>query len=359
MSTPTETDERMDQLLRHASRRLHGHLQLPVNTLTQKSNPGLGRRRIGFVAATVLGVVGVIGFIAVRTRNNEITPAASSDVGPRWVVTDLPDGWSIVDTVGPGGAPYVDPAVTTIYGTTSAPLGPLLQISSSPDPTGDPTRPDISTEIRSGRETLSGTAAGGKRILYVRTPNGWTVLTAVELDDATLTGLVDAVTLNESGVASISPDRLPTGMRLIVSDTLLAIAPIVADAQSNDPGLGTRSDYDRPPASDGPGMSLYTAPATPTELLWMRLNTTSFGEIQLESGSGQLVTGVTGENFRSLYWQHDGIAFLLSSPTFNDLQLVAAANSARPADLSVWAQLGGDQVVPPGDTIPATVITGG
>ena len=302
------------------------------------------RRRLApIVAIATIGVV-VVGLIAIGTNRND--RSTGNDASRfHWLVTDLPAGWKlqqVLDPFSPNDRRPPD-SLDSIYATSSAPAGPVVGVAGS---NGSPEAEIVpgegtldETNYREfsidGRRAAFADNRQGQRILYIESDGHWIRLTSRDIDDATLTRFAQSAVRSSDGTAIIPPANLSDGLEL-VAPPRTAQHPILSarvDGGVSAYGVvadGTRTldlSVGRPSPSVRGGVALQSAMVPTT------ISTTAGFSGSFDVGPPPVVAA------RTLYWEHDGLAFYLLGYGLSETEIRAAANSIRPASDEDWARL--------------------
>ncbi len=275
------------------------------------------------VALAAVAVV-VIGLIAVGTNRND--PVGNDPNEPRWILTDLPEGWSAVHATEPSERTLTDQQGLlrwVVYATDAAPLGPVVAIV--PDQFTDMAEPSTlrHTEV-DGRQAVVGQShfPGVMWLDVELTAGHWVGMTGAGVDEAGMLAIGARLTIDNVGLPILA-DPTTFGLTLVGAGDPSEVAVLRSDA------IGTATSTYRSAA--GEEWTLSVGPATDLGRAWAGL----FGATSLDGGE------MFASN-RSIFWEQGKLAFRLEVTTADNPDLPAmlrAARSARQATSKEWADL--------------------
>jgi hypothetical protein len=301
------------------------------------------RRWVAPVVALAAVAVVVIGLIAVGTNRND--PVGNDPSDPRWILTDLPEGWSAVHASEPSERTLTDQQGLlrwVLYATDAAPLGPVVAIV--PDQFTDMAEPSSlrHTEI-GGRQAVVGQShfPGVMWLDVELTANHWVGMTGAGVDEAGMLAIGAHLTIDNVGLP-ILDDPATVGLTFVGAGDPSEVAVLRSDA------IGTATSTYRSPA--GEEWTLSVGPASDLGRAWAGL----FGATSVDGGE------MFASN-RSIFWERDKLAFRLEVTTADNPDqsaMIRAARSVRQATSKEWARLlGGDTASVSVDTTAAATET--
>ena len=286
------------------------------------------RRWVAPVALAAVAVV-VIGLIAVGTNRNE--PVGNDPSDPRWILTDLPEGWSAVYATEPSERTltYQQGLLRwVLYATAAAPLGPVVAIV--PDQFTDMAEPSTlrHTEIEGRPAVVGQSHFPGVTWLDVELTVGhWVGMTGAGVDEAGMLAIGAHLTSDATGLPILA-DPASVGLAYVGAGDPSQVAVLRSDA------IGTATSTYRSAA--GEEWTLSVGPATDLGRAWAGL----FGATSLDDGEMFAING-------PIFWELGVLAFRLEVTTADNPDqpaMVRAARSARRATSKEWADLAGGDI---------------
>ena len=355
----TELDEReedVDAILRSSSRSLRtavAHASIP----DFRRPRGSTRRRWAIAVATV-GVL-IAGLIAIGTNRNDQS-LGNDPSRLHYLVTSPPDGLPLVFVSEPGTqhAPSGATIGMNVYATDAAPLGPILSVNGSagsPDLEVVPAASGTNFQETTidGRRAALADGETGQRLVYIEVGSHWVVLTARNIDDATLSKMAAAVVRNADSSAVVPTEALLDALTLVIP----------ANAPMEDLTFGTNFSglsYANP---DGRSIGLQVYPprlsARATLGLGVNLSATKVKGADGFVGSYSMTMSVPQTDVHLLSWERDALEFRMTGYNVTDAQMTAAAESVEHASDAEWNGMlrqAGLATVPgaaPAGTVPA------
>lgn len=334
----------MSDLMGHESiddraRRASTQLRRTASTRSVAELPLRTRRHwlAPIVAVATIGVV-VVGLIAIGTNRNDPS-TGNNESRFHWLVTDLPAGWKVQQVLDPFSPSDRRPpeSLDSIYATSSAPAGPVVAVAGSEIVPGEGTMDETNYREFSidGRRAAFADNRQGQRILYIESDRHWMRLTSRDIDDATLTRFARSAVRSSDGTATIPPANLSDGLELVAPPRTPQLPILSARLDGGVSAYGVAADgtrtldlsVGRPSPSVRGGVALQSAMVPTT------IGTTAGYSGSFQVGPPPIVTA------RTLYWEHDGLAFYMMSYSLNETQMLAAANSIRPVSDKEWTRL--------------------
>jgi hypothetical protein len=320
------------------ARRAVKHLRLDASVRPLPELRHRPRRRWLYPIVAAVGVVAVVvGLVVIGTNRNKQSVGGDEDRF-RWIVTELPAGWKAQNALNPNGPNDRTPPapLDNVYATDSAPAGPVLTVTGSAGSPGEAPF-DINYQELSidGRRAALADSSDGRRIMFIESDGYWIQLTSRHIDDAVLTRLAQSAVRSADGTALIPPAQLSDGLK-----------PVAAPGTFYDPNLAARVEG---------AVSTYVAGTDGTRELALsvgRLSASTRAGVALRSETRAVSVGSTrgyggsfdvGPDpitvFRTLYWEHHGVAFYLEGRGLSDAEMLTAATSVRTATDDEWAAL--------------------
>jgi hypothetical protein len=340
--------EPIDDRARRASTRLRLDVSTrPLPELRIRTRP---RWMAPIVAIATVAAV-VIGLIAIGTNRND--QSVGNDLDPyRWIVTELPDGWAIQLALDPFGPTDQRPQVPSdnVYATDAAPEGPVLTLSGSNTAAGVEVIPGESAfNEKNYRElTINGEPAAfadgleDQRILYIRNDDHWMRLTSRGIDDTLLTQLAQSAVWSANGRATLPPAALTDGLQLVAAagtdlNPILRARVFGAVSSYGVAAFGTDDTVTLSASTVDAGVRATVGLQSDLRPISIGSSSGYIGFFNVQPPDPTVV-------FRTLYWERDGVAFYLLGQGLSEQQMLAAANSIRPATGDEWATLIGTPV---------------
>jgi hypothetical protein len=310
--------EPIDEIAKQAVARLRGEVSLRPLPELRLRRP---RKWMAPAFALVTVVAIIAGLVAIGTNRNQ---AVGDPNDPRWILGDLPTGWTAIAADEPQGTPGGDGSTNlwAMYTTDKGPAGPVLAIV--PDDTGMGV--GKVSHIRVGdRNAVIGDVFSGSRWLDIEvSPGRWRGLVSHGIDDATLVEIGGRLTLSAGGYGLL-PDPAAFGLRFAGAADPLLLGP----------GSGRK----------GTARSYYRSPSG---VVWQlsvgRASSVFDGFVGLEGAGSVPGTGVYLAGDRpEAYWARGGVAFTFSTldatGVLSDGELVRLAQRARRAGDDEWLRL--------------------
>lgn len=295
--------------------------------------------RPALVMAAVVAVI--VGLLWVSGRSAE--PADQRDPADlRYVIGDLPEGWTASEAHDESTSLRPNDFGLTVaaYGTPNDPMAPYAQVLWLEPPTnGSVSFPDLAgysnlREVSAG----SGVAACGddRHVVHcaLQIPDGPLQLGAVGLADTQLGQLLVAVQIVD-GEPFIEPSKLPTGMTRLWHGNPFAQNPVVWSWQL---GAGPSTVvYSIASRDTGGGLAIGWADENDMASAAM------IGEFtRVDVGGNQGYIGTTPvPGLREVVWRDGDLTFALYSHD-PSVDLVAMAESVRPASAAEWSAIAVD-----------------
>ena len=300
---------------------------------TRRTAPS--RRVFGPVAIAAAVLLVVAGLAAVpRLRSDPVRPT-QAPLGLLWVVTELPEGWQLVTTSGPSDIEPSGPSAKVYYATDEAPAGPIVEVSASA------TSPVEAADARNVEDIV----VGGVDLQVADGPYGqrWaynveleTMVSAVNLDDATLEQIAAGLELSADGTPIANVRTLPTGVAEVGAVTA-ANNGMSVDLRTNSVAI---SSYGPAPGSDVKSSAMFLAVSETS-----RLTAAVFGMSAPNlRPSSDAVVGVRFESgvsndLRKAMWTYKGLTFWIVATGISAEELERASQSvveSSPAEWSVF-----------------------
>ncbi|HWM21801.1 MAG TPA: hypothetical protein VNO51_19065 [Ilumatobacteraceae bacterium] len=337
-------------------------------TVARRSTPPLrlsadkSWARPAFALATTAALI--VGLVAIVGSRDE-SPATDRERDPRWIVTELPDGWGALSAAGPDspiepsatGLRFVD---TRVYATSEEPAGPIVAISWQPEtdsinqitPGAGFAASNYRESVLDGRRIVFADGPSGQRFLYVEVGDQWALVQARGLEDAQLETIASALDVDAANRLVFDPGAIRVvGMTYQGNAPIGAIAPAPGSTMS---AYGAQSSTSYDPLGR---MSLQVTNAPSAVSAWLRLESDEMTPIDIDGVSGfEFGFAVQGTTSRTIYWQRDGLDFAINGENVDRAALLAGAASVRPATEEEWSRLlAGTAIsqVPEGTAVPS------
>jgi hypothetical protein len=333
----TDLDERedgVDAILRSSGTNLR--TAMAHSAIPDFRRPRGSVRRRWVISVATVGVL-IAGLVAIGTNRNDQS-VGNDPSRLHYLVTSPPDGLPLVFVSEPGTqhGPTGATVGMNVYATETAPLGPILSVNGSagsPDlevvPAANGT--NFQETTIDGRRAAFADGETGQRLLYIEDGGHWAVLTARNIDDATLSTMASAVLREADGSAAIPTTALLDGLTLVVP----------ADAPIEDLTFGTNFSglsYANP---DGRSIALQVYPPrlSARAMFGLQVNLTATKVKGADGfvGSDSQATTVPHADMHLLLWERDGLEFRMTGFNVTDAQMVAAAESVEHASDAEWS----------------------
>jgi len=311
------------------------------------------RRVFGPVAITAAVLLVVAGLAAVpRLRSDPVRPT-QAPLGLLWVVTELPEGWQLVTTSGPSDIEPSGPSAKVYYATDEAPAGPIVEVSASA------TSPVEAADARNVEDIV----VGGVDLQVADGPYGqrWaynveleTMVSAVNLDQATLEQIAAGLELSADGTPIANVHTLPTGVAEVGAVTA-ANNGMSVDLRTNSVAI---SSYGPAPGSGVKSSAMFLAVSETS-----RLTAAVFGMSAPNlRPSSDAVVGVRFESgvsndLRKAMWTYKGLTFWIVATGISAEELERASQSVVESSPAEWSVFVVDDQAPT-DAASASVTPG-
>jgi len=309
----------------------------PIAVVDAPTSPTRRWALLVAAAATVALVVGAIALY--RVREHDTTSAVTPST--KQVATDLPDGWSLVKAVGPGtlSAGQTPAGRTNIYATATAPLGPVVAVSTEPLRGGE--RVDAtSTALPDGRRVIfSSDGATAMRWADVEVTSGtWITMQARGMDDATVLRLAASITVDGDQLPTIAVDVAAAAGLSLAGSSEMYLQQFWYSADSDPAAMAegtTITSYAPAAGSDTIDVTTFVPTALTRAALglWTEATATEGGVI------GQLPRQAGSTGF---YAERDGFAHYATGPAAMLGEIKALVASLAPVSDAQWQRLVGD-----------------
>ncbi len=294
------------------------------------------------VTAVLAFLVG--GLVLIGTNRNDADPA-DTPPDPRWLVGELPTGWALAATLGPAEAEAADPGPEmSVY--ANAP-GEMVMVPYAGEWDEDP-----AAEVIGGRQV---TRQGGVNPLAKTTlfdlGDGTAVgALTVGMGDAQIDAVLETATIGPTGSVAIDEARLPPGLRRLSSRGEQALNLLSTGYTDSLPADVAVASYGRAGTlNDFAQLSI--APADPAvEVVAPLVGDTrpapEIGGIWVESDQSVM-----------LVWTRGRLTFVLASLSISGEgvstgDMIAMAQSVRPASADEWAAVRREPTASPDTTSP-------
>jgi hypothetical protein len=333
MTDLDEREEGVDAILRSSGTTLRSAMaHAPIPDFRR---PRGSARRRWVIAVATLGVL-IAGLVAVGTNRNDQS-VGNDPSRLHYLVTSPPDGLPLVLVSEPGTqrGPIGATVDMNYYATEAAPLGPILSVNGSagsPDlevvPAANGT--NFQETTIDGRRAAFANGENGQRLLYIEDGGHWAVLTARNIDDATLSTMAAAAIRDANGSAVVPTAALLDGLTLVVP----------ADAPVEDLTFGTNFSglsYANP---DGRsiGLEVYPTRLSARAVFGLQANLTATKVKGADGfvGSYSFTPSVPHIDVQLLLWERDGLEFRMTGFNVTGTQMMIAAESVEPASDAEW-----------------------
>ena len=287
----------------------------------------------------------IVGLVAIVASRDE-SPASEPEPDPRWIVTELPDGWRAQSAAGPE-AVSTDPNLlfveTRVYATAEGPAGPIVATSWQPEtdsinqisPGSGFSASNYSESVLDGRRIVFADGPTGQRFLYVELGDQWALVQARGLDDALMETIATALDVDAANDLVLDPGAIPVvGMTYQGNPSIGAVSPAPGSTMS---AYGAQSSQSSDPLGR---MSLHVTKAPSAESAWLGLESGDVTPIDIDGVSAvEFVFGEQDTMRRILYWQRGGLDFTILGVNVEREALLAAAASVRQATEEEWSRL--------------------
>jgi len=250
-------------------------------------------------------------------------------------VTELPEGWQLVTTSGPSDIEPSGPSAKVYYATDEAPAGPIVEVSASAtSPVEAADARNVEDIVVGGVDLQVADGAYGQRWAY--NVELETMVSAVNLDDATLEQIAAGLELSADGTPIANVRTLPTGVAEVGAVTA-ANNGMSVDLRTNSVAI---SSYGPAPGSDVKSSAMFLAVSETS-----RLTAAVFGMSAPNlRPSSDAVVGVRFESgvsndLRKAMWTYKGLTFWIVATGISAEELQRAAQSvveSSPAEWSVY-----------------------
>jgi hypothetical protein len=356
MTDLDEHEEGVDAILRSSGTNLR--TAMAHSAIPDFRRPRGSVRRRWVIAVVTVGVL-IAGLVAIGTNRNDQS-VGNDPSRLHYLITSPPEGLPLVFVSEPGTqhGPTGATIGMNVYATDAAPLGPLLSVNGSagsPDLEVVPAASGTNFQETTidGRRAALADGENGRRLVYIEDGGHWAVLTARNIDDATLSKMAASLVRNADSSAVVPTEALLDGLTLVIP----------ANAPIEDLTFGTNFSglsYANP---DGRSIGLQVYPprlaARATLGLGVNLSATKVKGADGFVGSYSMTLSVPQTDVHLLSWERDGLEFRMTGYNVTDAQMMAAAESVEHASDSEWGGMlrqTGLATVPgaaPAGTVPA------
>ena len=331
-------EDQIDATLRASGPRLRTAVSHVA--ITDFRRPRSTRRR-GWVIAIAAVVVLIVGLVAIGTNRNDQSEG-NDPSRLHWLLTDLPDGLELAQMSEPGSPSQTGPPGATtmenVYATDAAPLGPILSVRGSlgsPELEIVPASDGVNFQETTvgDRRAAFADSETGQRLLYVEVTGHWILLTARNIDDATLSKMAESAVRKADGTALIPAEGLLDDLTLVLpSDAPAALLGMGSDFS----GIGYG-------AGDGRSIGLQVYPPRRSSRANLGLQA-SFAATTVAGkngfvGSYSIESSVPSFHAEILSWEQDGLDFRVTGFNVTAAEVRTAAESVQHASDAKWAEL--------------------
>jgi hypothetical protein len=304
--------------------------QRPMRNVPERTPQRYGLM-IGAVCVMLLVVSGLYG---IAQRDGGV--ADDPDAPVVWTIGGLPSTWPVGSVRRETGDPSNSQNGTdfAVYGTPAAPEGPVIVLDRA---TGFDRQPADRIGVQGIVETTAGDRAlvlgddaAGRRLAWVQIGQRWIAFVGSGVADQSMSSFAAALTLDPAGVPSIAAAAVPDAMTLLASGPYPAVAPTLWVGLLGQDGVEPTVTLDFVDAATEQGVALSQTRTIGADLAVLSVFVSSRQQVTVAGGPAWSVA-MDEMGLRAIVWRRNDTTLLLASSTMTADQLVALADTVRPA----------------------------